>query len=163
VVPVILGVVIGTLIAAHASSFALKLVFAVVATLNATKLLLGRDDWRLGADLPGPLGMNAYGLGIGVLSALMGIGGGVFGNMILTLYGKPIHRAVATSAGLGVLISIPATIGYVIAGWPKMALLPPLSLLLCCPFLCFLEFGCCLLGLLVENIELLLPVHDLAV
>jgi uncharacterized protein len=46
---------------------------------------------------------------------------------VQTFYNVPIHRAVATSAGLGVLISIPGAIGYIIGGWPKLALLPPLS------------------------------------
>jgi uncharacterized protein len=127
-IPVIAGVVLGSLIAAYVSSTALKAVFAVVATLNGLKLLIGRDDWRLGDAMPGTIGHGAYGLAIGVLSALMGIGGGVFGNMIMTLYNRPIHRAIATSAGLGVLISIPGALGYVWAGWPKMVLLPPFSL-----------------------------------
>jgi uncharacterized membrane protein YfcA len=48
--------------------------------------------------------------------------------MIQTLYGKPLHNAVATSAGLGVPITIAGTIGLMLAGWPKMALLPPLSI-----------------------------------
>lgn len=127
-IPVVVGVVLGSLIAAYVSSTALKAVFAVVATLNGLKLLIGRDDWRLGDAMPGTVGHGAYGLAIGVLSALMGIGGGVFGNMVMKLYNRPIHRAIATSAGLGVLISIPGALGYVWAGWPKMALLPPFSL-----------------------------------
>ena len=49
-------------------------------------------------------------------------------NMILTLYGKPIHNAVATSAGLGVPITIAGTIGYMLAGLPQQALMPPLSI-----------------------------------
>ncbi len=57
----------------------------------------------------------------------MGIGGGAISNMILTLHGKAIHNAVATSSGLGVLISIPGAISYILAGWSKMAVLPPLS------------------------------------
>ena len=48
--------------------------------------------------------------------------------MILTLHGKPIHNAVATAAGLGVPITLAGTIGYVLAGLPHQALLPPLSL-----------------------------------
>lgn len=127
-VPVLLGVIAGALIAAMVSSGFLRGVFAVVATLNGLKLLFGRDDWRFGDTMPGRFVMWLYGLMIGVLSALMGIGGGVFGNMIMLLYNQPIHRAVATSAGLGVLISIPGTLGYVWAGWPRMDLLPPLSL-----------------------------------
>jgi uncharacterized membrane protein YfcA len=57
----------------------------------------------------------------------MGISGGSISNMILTLYGKSIHRAVATSAGLGVPITIAGTIGYMLGGLPQQALLPPLS------------------------------------
>src|SRR5262249_22712391 len=53
---------------------------------------------------------------------------GSVSNMILTLYGKPIHKAVATSAGLGVPITIVGTIGYVLAGFPQQSLMPPLSL-----------------------------------
>jgi uncharacterized membrane protein YfcA len=47
--------------------------------------------------------------------------------MALTLHGKPIHTAVATSAGIGVPISLAGTLGYALAGLPHHALLPPLS------------------------------------
>lgn len=127
-VPVVVGVVAGSFVAAVASSEVLEAVFAIAASLTALKLLIGRDSWRLGDEMPGTAATGAYGLGIGVLSALMGIGGGIFGNMIMTLYNKPIHRAVATSSGLGVLISIPGMIGYMVAGWPEMERLPALSL-----------------------------------
>jgi uncharacterized membrane protein YfcA len=49
-------------------------------------------------------------------------------TMVLTLYGKPIHAAVGTSAGLGVPITIVGTVGYILAGLPHRALTPPLSL-----------------------------------
>jgi uncharacterized membrane protein YfcA len=35
---------------------------------------------------------------------------------------------VATSAGIGVPITIAGTLGYMLAGWPHMAQLPPLSI-----------------------------------
>jgi uncharacterized protein len=57
----------------------------------------------------------------------MGIGGGTFGVTAMTLCGVPIHRAVATGAGLGVLIAVPATLGFVFGGWCD-ADLPALSL-----------------------------------
>src|SRR2546430_11191642 len=72
--------------------------------------------------------MTAYGVCVGLAASLMGISGGSVSNMILTLYGKPIHKAVATSAGLGVPITIVGTIGYVLAGLPQQSLMPPLSL-----------------------------------
>jgi uncharacterized membrane protein YfcA len=78
--------------------------------------------------MPGKALMSVYGGLIGVLSALMGIGGGQLSSLFMTIYGRPIHQAVATSAGLGVLVSIPGALGFVYAGWPKMDVLPPLSL-----------------------------------
>jgi len=68
------------------------------------------------------------GFGIGLAGSLMGVSGGSLSNIVLTLYGKPIHNAVATSAGLGVPITIVGTLGYILAGWHDRALLPPLSL-----------------------------------
>lgn len=127
-IPVIAGVVIGSAIAAVAPATVLKLVFIVVATTNAIKLLFGRDSWKLGDAVPGKLGLGSFGLVIGLASSLMGIGGGVISNMFLTLFGVSMHQAVATSAGLGVLISIPGAIGYMVAGWPQMDAMPPLSI-----------------------------------
>lgn len=126
--PVVLGVMLGSTVAAFAPGGLLKLVFVIVASINAVKLLAGRDDWRLGEALPGKAGLGLFGFVIGLASSLMGIGGGVIANMYLTLFGVPMISAVATSAGLGVLISIPGAVGYMIAGWSKMALLPPLSI-----------------------------------
>jgi uncharacterized protein len=58
----------------------------------------------------------------------MGVSGGSISNIVQTLYGAPIHNAVATSAGLGVPITIAGTLGYILAGWRYQALLPPLSI-----------------------------------
>jgi len=126
--PSVVGVAAGSAIAAFAPAAVLKLCFVLVGGLIACKLLLGRDSWRLADDLPGRAAMAAYGVFIGLAASLMGISGGSISNMILTLHGKPIHKAVATSAGLGVPITIAGTIGYVLAGLPQQALMPPLSL-----------------------------------
>lgn len=127
--PVVLGVVAGSLVARHAPADLFKAVFVAVAGVSAIRLLFGRDSWRLGTDLPSGLVMKAYGLVIGVLSALMGIGGGQLSNLFMTFYGRPIHQAVATSSGLGVIISIPGALGYVYAGWPKAAEFPNVAAL----------------------------------
>src|SRR5207249_1395495 len=105
-----------------------KLAFVLIATVIAFKLLFGRDSWQLADDLPGALGMALYGAFVGLAASLMGISGGSISNMILTLHGKSIHKAVATSAGLGVPITIAGTIGYMLAGLPQQPLLPPLSI-----------------------------------
>jgi uncharacterized membrane protein YfcA len=127
-VPAVIGVAVGSVVAAFAPGAVLKVAFVVIATTIACKLLFGRDNWRLGNTLPGRPALGGYGFLVGLASSLMGISGGSLSNMILTLYGTPIHRAVATSAGLGVPITIAGTIGYMLAGLPHQADLPPLSL-----------------------------------
>jgi uncharacterized membrane protein YfcA len=126
--PAVAGVAIGSVVAAFASAAVLKLAFVLVGSVIAFKLLLGRDTWRLADDLPGRGGMTAYGVFIGLAASLMGISGGSIANMILTLHGKSMHKAVATSAGLGVPITVAGTIGYILAGLPQQSLMPPLSL-----------------------------------
>ena len=73
--------------------------------------------------------MKAYGFVVGLLSTLMGIGGGLFANLLMTFHGRAIHQAVATSAALAVLISIPGALGYVYAGWPAAAHYPDVAAL----------------------------------
>jgi uncharacterized protein len=126
--PAVIGVAVGSAVAAFAPAAVLKLAFVLVGGVIAAKLLAGRDDWRIANELPGRGGMTAYGFFVGLAASLMGISGGSISNMILTLHGKSMHNAVATSAGLGVPITVAGTIGYVFAGLPQQALTPPFSL-----------------------------------
>ena len=126
--PAVVGVICGAVIAAFAPADVFKIAFVVIATFIASKFLFAGDRWNLGNELPSPMIMRLYGFGIGLGSSLMGVSGGSLSNIVLTVYGKSLHNAVATSSGLGVPITIVGAIGYIIAGWPHQALLPPLSL-----------------------------------
>jgi uncharacterized membrane protein YfcA len=127
--PVLVGVLAGSVIARYAPERLFKIVFVLVAYSAAARLMLARETWKFGDDLPkGPL-MKAFGFFVGLLSTLMGIGGGLFANLLMTFYGRPIHQAVATSSALAVLISIPGAIGYVYAGWPAAAHYPDVAAL----------------------------------
>jgi uncharacterized membrane protein YfcA len=127
-VPAVIGVAAGSVTAAFAPAQVFKLAFVVIAGVIAAKLLAGRETWVLGRSLPGSAAMTGYGFLIGLASSLMGISGGSLMTMVMTLYGVPIHNAVATSAGVGVPIAIAGTLGYVIAGLPHQAQLPPFSI-----------------------------------
>ena len=119
----------GSVTARYAPERLFKIVFVMVAWSAAARLLLARDSWKLGDDVPtGPL-MRVYGFFVGLLSTLMGVGGGLFANLLMTFYGRPIHQAVATSSALAVLISIPGALGYVYAGWPAAARFPDVAAL----------------------------------
>ena len=126
--PAIIGVVIGSVTAAFAPAPVFKIAFVVFTAFIGTKMLFIRDRWNLGTDLPGRGPLTIYGFITGLFSSLVGVSGGAISNAVLTLYGQPMQRAVATSAGIGVPITIAGTIGYILAGWRHMAELPPLSI-----------------------------------
>jgi uncharacterized membrane protein YfcA len=127
--PILIGVIVGSVVARYAPDQLFKIVFLMVSYAAAARLLLARETWNLGSDLPrGPL-MKIYGFMVGLFSTLMGVGGGLFANLVMTLYGRPIHQGIATSAALSVLITIPGAIGYVYAGWPAAAHYPGVAVL----------------------------------
>ena len=125
--PMLVGVMVGTVLAAYIKGAVLTGVFATVALLVAFNMAFGKEEWRLGEDLPGRKGQGLIASVIGGVSAMMGIGGGTFGVTVMTLFARPIHQAVATSAGLGLIISVPGAIGFMISGFGIEAR-PPLSL-----------------------------------
>ncbi len=127
VVAVPLGTLLAAYAAAKADSVELRVIFALIALALAFRMIFNRASWRLGDELPGNPLRFLVGAAIGILSGLMGIGGGVLNNTFMTLYGRPIHQAVATSAGIGVLISVPGLVGYAWGGWSALGL-PPFSI-----------------------------------
>lgn len=125
-IPVPVGVVLGSLVVSSVNGTALRAIFASIALLVAIKLIFNRDSWRLGTEVPrGPV-RALVGAAIGFLATLMGVGGGVLSSTFMTVFGRPIHQAVATAAGMGILIAVPGTIGFVVAGWGASGL-PPFS------------------------------------
>ena len=121
------GVVCAAIVTIFISGTNLRLIFAVIALAVAMKMFFAKTDWKLGDDIPDNPVRAIVGWLIGFLSTFMGIGGGVFNNTFMSLFGRNIHQSVATSAGVGVLVSIPGMLGYMWAGW-GVAGLPPLSL-----------------------------------
>jgi uncharacterized membrane protein YfcA len=107
---VVLGALGGVWVAGQVSSGVLQGVFGTLGAVAGLYLAMGRLPWQLGVALPGQPARGLWAGGLGFFSAMMGIGGGTFGVLIQTLYAVPIHRAVATSAGLGVLIAVPSVV-----------------------------------------------------
>ncbi len=107
-----IGAILGFLLATQLKSATLQMVFGVLALIAGLYMAFGRPDWRLGAAMPDGIGKWGLGGGLGFLSVLMGIGGGTFGVPMMTLFGMPIHRAVGTASGFGLIIAIPSAIGF---------------------------------------------------
>jgi uncharacterized protein len=127
-IPAVIGVAVGSLIAGLAPGKVLTIAFIVIASIVGTKMLIGRDDLRISDELPGKAALGGWGFVVGLAASMMGISGGSVSNMILTLHGRKIHNAVATSAAVGVPITIAGVIGYMLAGLPQQALMPPFSI-----------------------------------
>lgn len=124
---VLIGALLGAWIAAQVHSRVLAMVFAALALLVALKMVFLPETRNLTDAVPrGPL-VSAIPTAIGCLSSMMGIGGGTFSVMTLTLFNEPIHRAVGTAALFGLIISLPGTVGFIATGWGDVRL-PPGSL-----------------------------------
>ena len=116
------GSITGTLIAGAVDGFVLSAVFAAVAMCVALYMSLTPPDFRLRDNLPaGPAGWASGSL-IGGLSAMMGIGGGTLCVPFFNAFGFPVHRAVGTAAAIGLIIAVPAALGFIITGWGIEAL-----------------------------------------
>ncbi|ODT36055.1 MAG: hypothetical protein ABS55_07440 [Lautropia sp. SCN 70-15] len=114
------GMVVGSIAGAQVAHLLkgnlLAITFAVFVGFMATQMLFKREI-RADRALPGPRGMLAAGGIIGVISAIVGAGGGFVTVPFLTRSNIRIHEAVATSAACGFPIALAGTLGYIIAGW----------------------------------------------
>jgi uncharacterized membrane protein YfcA len=117
-VPMLLSAFAGSLLASHAPLPMLAGTFGAVALLIALKMLLPVDHLRASDHAPRGVGGAALASLIGGVSAVMGIGGGTLAVPTLNLCGYPIHRAVGTASFFGFLISVPGTVGYLLARPP---------------------------------------------
>lgn len=124
---VAIGALVGAGIAGVTSMEGLAVVYGVCLAVVAAQMGLMPERFSLRKELPTGWGRRGVGTAIGGLSAMMGIGGGSFGGMMMTLCGRPIHQAVATASGFGVAIGTAATLGFVVFGWDAAGR-PPLSL-----------------------------------
>jgi len=113
---IVIGAIAGVAVAAGLRTQALQAIFGALGTLIALYLALGRSDWRLAAEMPRGPRRALMSAAVGLLSVLMGIGGGSFAVPIMTMHGRPVHQAVATAAGFGVLLAVPSTAVFLFTG-----------------------------------------------
>lgn len=116
------GSVIGTFVAGSVGGTALSAIFAAVALTVALYMATTPPDFRLRDSLPGRPWGQVSGFVIGGTCAMMGIGGGTLCVPYFNACGYPVHRAVGTAAAIGLVVAVPATIGFVAAGWNDQAL-----------------------------------------
>lgn len=126
VVGILVGTFLGSCVAAVLSTGVLKVFFVIFLYFVCYQMLSGKKP-KPSRTLPGLWGMFAAGNVIGVVSSLVGIGGGTLSVPFMVWHNIPIHRAIGTSAAIGFPIAIAGTVGYIFNGW-GVDNLPPYSL-----------------------------------
>jgi uncharacterized membrane protein YfcA len=123
---IFIGAAIGGVLSKYLASTSLTLIFGVIALLVSINMALPKK-LVISDELPkGIVGKGLLPSFIGGFSALMGIGGGTLSVPILSAFSFPIHRAVGTASAFGLVIAIPAVIGFIWSGW-SADLRPPYS------------------------------------
>lgn len=123
---IFIGAAIGGVLSKYLASTSLTLIFGVIALLVSINMALPKK-LVISDELPkGVVGKGLLPSFIGGFSALMGIGGGTLSVPILSAFSFPIHRAVGTASAFGLVIAIPAVIGFIWSGW-SADLRPPYS------------------------------------
>jgi uncharacterized protein len=109
---IVIGAIAGVFTASSLKSTTLTAIFGILAMIAGLYMALGRDTWRVAETMPAHPTRGILATLIGFFSVLMGIGGGTFGVPMMTLYNMPIHRAIATASGFGMIIAVPSVIGF---------------------------------------------------
>jgi uncharacterized protein len=118
---IVLGSWIGPWFAKQLNTAALALVFGVFVAFSATQMILNRKP-SPARELPKAPGMFAAGAGIGIVSGLVGAGGGFLSVPFMTWCNVKMHNAVATSAALGFPIALAGTLSNMYFGWNEPGL-----------------------------------------
>lgn len=113
---ILVGALIGAQISGALSTFWVALIFSVFVSFSATKMFISSKTVP-SRTLPGTAGMIGAGAAIGVISSIVGAGGGFISVPFLTYCNVKMHNAIGTSAALGFPIACAGTIGYIISGW----------------------------------------------
>ena len=110
------GSLLGAWIASQVHSNVLAIVFAVFALLVAARMILLRSVTAIRDEVPRSPLIGIVPAAVGCVSSMMGIGGGIFLVMTMSLFGTAIHRAVGTASLFGLVIALPGTIGFIVTG-----------------------------------------------
>jgi uncharacterized membrane protein YfcA len=118
---IVVGTVLGAQVAGRVPTRPLAIFFAAFITYVALQMILNVKP-KPSRELPGAAGMFGVGGFIGLVSALVAIGGGSLSVPFMTWCNVKVHHAIGTSAAIGFPIALAGTVGYMIAGYDATGL-----------------------------------------
>ena len=120
---ILVGTFLGSCLASRLPGNFLKVFFVAFLFYVALQMLLDKKP-APSRDFPGQVGMFSVGGSIGVVSSLVGIGGGTLSVPFMLWCNLAVHHAIGTSAAIGLPIAIAGTLGYIVNGWSVQGLPP---------------------------------------
>ncbi len=121
----IVGTLFGTFVADQMKSKYLAIFFVIFVYYSAVQMFANVKP-KPTRQLPGRFGMTVVAIVVGIVSSLVGVGGGVMTIPLMSLCNVPMRQTIGTSAALGLPIAIAGTVGFIVTGLGKDHL-PPLS------------------------------------
>lgn len=123
---ILVGVALATMIANRIESTTLEVFFATAVIFFAIAMIINPAKYKWKKELPAKPFQAIAGSVIGFVSTLIGIGGATMSVPYMSVHGVNMQKAVGTASALGLVISIPATMGFIFIGQDAQGL-PPLS------------------------------------
>ncbi|HVY08305.1 MAG TPA: sulfite exporter TauE/SafE family protein [Burkholderiales bacterium] len=114
----IVGTLLGVLVADSLKSKYLAVFFVIFVYVSAVQMFADVKP-KPSRQLPGKLGMHIAGLVVGIVSALVGVGGGVLSIPMMSMCNVPMRNAIGTSAAIGLPIALAGAIGFIATGLDK--------------------------------------------
>ena len=108
----VLGSLSGAAVADQINGQMLQAMIGGAALLVAFKMLFMSNKEQVGKPLPKPPVQFGAGTGIGLASAIFGIGGGSLTVPFLNWSGLPMRQSVGTSAACGLPIAVAGALGF---------------------------------------------------
>ena len=122
----VIGTLLGTVVADQLKSKYLAIFFVIFVYCSAVQMFANMKP-KPTRQLPGKPGMTFTAIIVGIVSSLVGVGGGVMTIPLMSHCNVPMRQAIGTSAALGLPIAIAGTMGFIVTGLGKDHL-PALSL-----------------------------------
>lgn len=130
----ILGSLLGVLLVSHLSNDVLKIIFAIGLYGVAATIFFKNEDRAPIAFFKDKICFIPFSCVFGIASILLGMGGAVMNVPYLNRAGYPLKTAIATASVLGVIVSFPAILAYIMTGDSGFGFIDPMVLLIVAPF-----------------------------
>ncbi len=121
------GVAVATWVVTGLNANAMKIIFASVILILSMVMIFNPVRFKISDEKLAQPFIGFAGFFIGLISALAGIGGATLSVPYMSLHGVSMRKSVGSASAIGVVIAVPAAIGFMFIG-AQVDNLPPYSI-----------------------------------